>query len=76
MEELFGQRRLSMNWKDFKKLNNSQRNDLWPTLDEETQKKIRKQRKTAANRKNKDEIMKSLGLEKVKGVISGKTYWE
>lgn len=29
-----------------------------------------------ANRIEKDEIMKDMGLIKVKGAVSGKTYWE
>ncbi len=33
-------------------------------------------RKYRANAKQKDELMKSLGLTKVKGAVSGKTYWE
>lgn len=27
-------------------------------------------------RKEKNDVMKSLGLTKVKGAVSGKTYWE
>ena len=38
--------------------------------------KIRKSVIAAVNRKQKDDLMTSLGLTKVKGAVSGKTYWE
>ena len=37
---------------------------------------IRKSVITSVNRKARDEAMTSLGLTKVKGAVSGKTYWE
>ena len=37
--------------------------------------KVRKSAKARANRKEKDSIMRSLGLVKVKGALGG-TYWE
>jgi hypothetical protein len=65
-----------MNWKDYKKLSEADKIDIWPTLTEEIQKQILKQKAAAYDRKLKDEVMKSLGLTKVKGSVSGKTYWE
>ena len=32
--------------------------------------------KSARNRREKDELMKSMGLVKVRGSVSGQTYWE
>ena len=37
---------------------------------------LAKKAKQALNRKQRDKAMESLGLVKVKGAISGKTYWE
>lgn len=31
---------------------------------------------TTRNRRERDEVMKSLGLTKVRGAVSGKVYWE
>jgi hypothetical protein len=38
--------------------------------------KIRKNVKATLARKDKDDLMKSFGLVKCKGAVSGKTYWE
>lgn len=38
--------------------------------------KCEKSRKKARLRAEKDELMRSLGLTKVRGAISGKIYWE
>lgn len=35
-----------------------------------------KNREKYQRRKEKEELMKDLGLTKVKGSLSGKTYWE
>ena len=32
--------------------------------------------RSSANRKDRDDVMRSMGLNKVKGSVSGKTYWE
>lgn len=37
---------------------------------------LRKKLKAAIARKQKNELFESFGLTKVKGTISGKTYWE
>jgi hypothetical protein len=37
---------------------------------------LRKKALAAINRKNKDDIMESMGLTKVRGSVSGKIYWE
>ena len=46
-----------------------------------TEEEIAAKKKAAAkrarqNRKVRDDLMESIGLTKVKGAVSGKTYWE
>ena len=36
---------------------------------------VRKRRKTSLSRKQRDDVMRSLGLVKVRGALGG-TYWE
>jgi hypothetical protein len=45
-------------------------------LQEEEKKRVVKNRRVRVNRKAIDSVMSSLGLTKVKGSVSGKTYWE
>jgi len=42
----------------------------------ETFARAKKNARANQNRKNRDDLMGSLGLTKVKGAVSGKTYWE
>lgn len=39
-------------------------------------KKAIRNAKARANRKAREDVMRSLGLTKVKGAVSGRTYWE
>lgn len=39
-------------------------------------KKALRNAKARANRKVRDQIMRDLGLTKVRGAVSGRTYWE
>lgn len=54
----------------------AEKENLFYSLSEENQDKLRKARKNQKRKQEKEAILKSLGLTKVKGVISGKTYWE
>jgi hypothetical protein len=36
----------------------------------------RKTRERSRRRRERDDVMRSLGLTKVRGAISGRTYWE
>lgn len=38
--------------------------------------KVDSQQRSGVNRKERDDVMRSLGLNKVRGSVSGKTYWE
>jgi len=46
------------------------------SCDEKNRKAKEARRKAKARRKERAEVLKSLGLTPVKGVVSGKTYWE
>lgn len=37
---------------------------------------LRKKAQTNSNRAQRDDLLDSLGLKKVRGAVSGKTYWE
>lgn len=39
-------------------------------------KAFKRRQRANANRKAKDAIMRSMGLTKVRGAVSGRTYWE
>lgn len=69
-----------MNLKEFKTktkdMSKEQRISFFQSLPEEVQKDLKKKHKISNNRKQKEIILRSLGLTKVKGDISGKTYWE
>jgi hypothetical protein len=39
-------------------------------------KRVASQKKAGANRKERDGVMRDMGLNKVRGSVSGKTYWE
>lgn len=43
---------------------------------EEAEKELAKRKKRNAARKERDDVMKSLGLTKVRGAVSGRIYWE
>ena len=40
------------------------------------EKRIARQKRSNANRKERDQAMRDLGLVKVRGAVSGRTYWE
>lgn len=46
------------------------------TTKEEAEKDLAKRKKRNAARKERDDVMRSLGLTKVRGEVSGRTYWE
>jgi len=43
---------------------------------EEAERELAKRKRRNASRKERDDVMRSLGLTKVKGAVSGRTYWE
>jgi len=43
---------------------------------EREEKRKARNRRASANRKARDDAMRSLGLVKCKGAVSGRTYWE
>lgn len=45
-------------------------------IEEISAKEINRRKKAKANRQSKDDVIKSLGMVKVKGEVSGKIYWE
>lgn len=47
-----------------------------PSCEEKNKKAAERRKKRKYNRKIRDELVESLGLTKVKGVVSGKTYYE
>ena len=55
-------------------MNKNQKIEL--TEDEINAKKKAAAKRARQNRKERDEVMKSCGLTKVRGAVSGKIYWE
>lgn len=49
---------------------------VYETEDPKLYNELRKKALAAINRKNKNELIDSLGLKRVKGSVSGKTYLE
>lgn len=57
--------------------NESMRREFDPSTDaEQIAKKAAARQRANANRKARDEVMRDMGLVKVRGAVSGRTYWE
>jgi len=65
-----------MNLKTWRKMTKEERRQALSEMPATEKKDLSKKIMRAHNRQAKDEAMKSLGLTKVIGAISGQTYWE
>lgn len=65
-----------MNLKTWRSLTKEQRKEAVAQMTAEEKKDLSRRIMRAHNRKAHDQAMRSLGLTKVIGAVTGKTYWE